>query len=84
VVRDVLGVGAFCIGGRSLRDWLTDRCSMNRSSLIVALSIAGVVVFRLLWAGSQLAAGAGLGRAAFLPKGLRRWLFGEPNNTPTR
>jgi len=57
---------------------------MNRSSMVVALSIAGVVVFRLLWAGSQLAAGAGLGRAAFLPNGLRRWLFGEPKNTPTR
>jgi hypothetical protein len=57
---------------------------MNHSSLIVALSIAGLVAFRLLWAGAQMAAGAGLGRTPFLPKALKRWLLGEPKDTGVR
>jgi hypothetical protein len=58
-------------------------CSMRYSSLIVALSIAGLVVFRLLWLLSQTAAAAGLERLPFLRKGLRRWLFGERGDAPT-
>lgn len=45
---------------------------------ITVLFVLGLVVFRLLWAGSQLTAAAELGRLpGMLPKKLRRWLFGE-------
>jgi len=61
---------------------------MNKSSLIASaltfLFVLGLVVYRLLWAGSQLAAGVGLGRFPRFPKTLRRWLFGEHNGTSAK
>jgi hypothetical protein len=61
---------------------------MNKSSLIAAaltiLFVLGLVIFRLLWAASQTASAAGLGRLPMLPKSWRRWLFGEHNDSPTR
>jgi hypothetical protein len=57
---------------------------MDKSTLIATsitvLLILGLVVYRLLWAASSVAASAGLGRFSKLPKGLRRWLFGERHN----
>ncbi len=57
---------------------------MNKSALIAsALTILftlGLVVYRLLWAGSQVASAAGLGRLPKLPKSWQHWLFGEHNN----
>jgi hypothetical protein len=57
---------------------------MNRPTLIASaltiLFVLGLVVYRLLWAGSQVASAAGLGRLPKLPKSWRRWLFGEHNN----
>jgi len=54
---------------------------MNKSTLIATslmlLVVAGLVVYRLLWAASSVAAAAGLGRLSKLPKGVQRWLFGE-------
>jgi hypothetical protein len=59
---------------------------MNKSSLIASiltvLFVMGLVAYRLLWAGSQLAAGAGLrGLPGWLPQTWRRWIhrwiFGE-------
>jgi hypothetical protein len=61
---------------------------MNQSSLIAAaltvLLVIGLVIFRLLWAASQTASAAGLGRLPMLPKSWRRWLFGERDDSPTR
>ena len=61
---------------------------MNKSSLLASaltvIFVLGLVAYRLLWAGSQLASGAGLGRFPKFPKTLRRWLFGEPNETSTK
>jgi hypothetical protein len=55
---------------------------MNTSTLIASLltvgSVLGLVIFRLLWAGPQVAAAARLG---LLPKSWRRWLFDEHENT---
>jgi hypothetical protein len=44
---------------------------------LTVLCVLGLVLYRLLWAGSQLAAAAGLGRFPRFPARLRRWLFGE-------
>ena len=56
---------------------------MNKSSLIAStvtiLFVLGIVVYRLLWAASQVASSAGLGRLPKLPKSWRRWLFDEHN-----
>jgi hypothetical protein len=57
---------------------------MNDSRLlIVALTILfvfGLVVFRLAFGASQLAAGSALGRFK-LPKSWQRWLLGEDRHT---
>jgi hypothetical protein len=57
------------------------QASMNKSSLIAStvtiLFVLGIVVYRLLWAASQVASSAGLGRLPKLPKSWRRWLFDE-------
>lgn len=55
---------------------------MHKSQLlafvITGLFVLGLVIFRLLWAGSQLTAAAGLGRLPrIVPARLRRWLLGE-------
>jgi hypothetical protein len=56
---------------------------MDKSTLIAAsltvLSVLGLVVYRLLWAASSVAAAAGRSGFSKLPKGVRSWLFGEPN-----
>ncbi len=56
---------------------------MNKSTLIASFStivfVLGLIIFRLLWAGPQVAAAARLG---LLPKSWRRWLFDEHNDTP--
>jgi hypothetical protein len=56
---------------------------MNKSSLsastVTILFVLGIVVYRLLWAASQVASSAGLGRLPKLPKSWRRWLFDERN-----
>ena len=61
---------------------------MNKSSLIAsavsALFVLGLVAYRLLWAGSQLASGIGLGRFPRFPKTVRRWLLGEHTDTPAK
>ena len=53
-----------------------DKSQMIASALTI-LFVLGVVIYRLLWAGSQLAAADGLGRFPRFPRRLRRWLFGE-------
>jgi hypothetical protein len=53
-----------------------DKSTLITTSLTVLL-VLGLVVYRLLWAASSVAAAAGLGRFSKLPKGVRRWLFGE-------
>ena len=56
------------------------RCSIvvNKSSLIAfivtVLFVMGLVAFRLLWAGSQVAATAGLGRLPILPQSWQHWI----------
>jgi hypothetical protein len=58
---------------------------MDKSTLIASITtvvlVAGLVIVRLLFAGSQMAAGAALGRGPQLPKSWRRWLLGERNNS---
>jgi uncharacterized membrane protein YciS (DUF1049 family) len=58
---------------------------MNKSTLIASLLtvffVLGLVIFRLLWAASQVASLASLGRLPKLPKSWRRWLFDEHNGT---
>ena len=49
------------------------------ATLLTVLSVLGLVVYRLLWAASSMAAAAGRGGFSKLPKGVRRWLFGEHN-----
>ena len=45
---------------------------------LTSLLVLGLLAYRLLWAGSQLAAADALGRLpGILPKRLRRWLLGE-------
>jgi hypothetical protein len=64
------------------------RCAMNKSELIASattvLIVLGLVAFRLLWAGSQAAAGSALGSLPMLPKTWRRWLLGEHGAPPAR
>jgi len=50
------------------------------ATLLTVLLLLGLVVYRLLWAAPSVAAAAGLGRFSRLPKGVRRWLFGERND----
>jgi hypothetical protein len=57
-----------------------DKSTWIATSLTV-LFVLGLVVYRLLWAASSVAAAAGLGRFSKLPKGVRRWLFGKHNGT---
>jgi len=61
---------------------------MHKPELIAAaltiLFVLGLVLFRLLWAGSQVAAAAGLGRFPKFPHRLQRWLFGERARTSTQ
>jgi hypothetical protein len=61
---------------------------MNTASLIASavtiLFVLGIVVYRLLWAASQVASLAGLGRLPKLPKTWRRRLFDEPNDSSAR
>jgi hypothetical protein len=63
---------------------------MNKSqliaSLLTALLVLGLVVYRLLWAGSQLSAGLGSNRFPnkWVPKKLKRWLLGETEPKATR
>ena len=49
---------------------------------LTGLCVAGVILYRLAWAGSSVAAAAGQGRLPILPKRLRNWLWGE-RNKPT-
>ena len=56
-----------------------DKSTLIATSLTV-LFVLGLVVYRLLWAASSVAAAAGLGRFSRVPKGVRRWLFGEHND----
>jgi hypothetical protein len=60
---------------------------MDKSTLIATCStvalVLGLVLLRLLFGASQLAAGVGLGRGPRLPESWRRWLFGERKN-PSR
>jgi hypothetical protein len=56
-----------------------DKSTLIATSLTVLLVI-GLVAYRLLWAASSVAGAAGLGRLSKLPKGVRRWLFGERSN----
>ena len=53
------------------------------AAALTALCVLGFVLYRLIWAGSQVAAAGGLGRLPKLPKSWRRWLFGEHNDTTT-
>jgi hypothetical protein len=45
------------------------------------LIVVVAIIFRLLFAGSQIASNAALGRLPQLPKSWRRWLLGERNHT---
>ena len=49
--------------------------SISITSVLTAVSVLGLVIFRLLWAASSGAAMAGLGRISKLPKSWQRWLF---------
>jgi hypothetical protein len=51
------------------------------AAALTALCVLGLVLYRLLWAASQIAATDGLGRLPKLPKSWRRWLFGGDNTT---
>jgi hypothetical protein len=51
------------------------------TSLLTVVFVLGLVIFRLLWAASSLAALASLGRLPKLPKSWRRWLFDEREAT---
>jgi hypothetical protein len=53
------------------------------AAVLTVLFVLGLILFRLLWAGSQLTAAAGLGRFPQFPDGLRRWLFGERDRNRT-
>jgi hypothetical protein len=50
------------------------------ATLLTVLLVLGLVVYRLLWAASSVAAAAGRGGFSKLPRGVRRWLFGEPED----
>jgi hypothetical protein len=53
-----------------------DKSTLIATSLTVLL-VLGLILYRLLWAASSVAAAAGQGGFSKLPKGVRRWLFGE-------
>jgi hypothetical protein len=55
---------------------------MSTSSLIASAITILYVAYRLLWAASQTASAAGLGRLPKLPKSWRRFLFGDRDDTP--
>lgn len=61
---------------------------MNHSSLVATvltvLFVLALVIFRVLWAASQTASAAGLGRLPILRKSWRRWLLGERNDSISR
>jgi hypothetical protein len=50
--------------------------------VLIVLFVLGLMLYRLLWAGAQLAGAEGLGRFPRFPKKLRRWLFGERHTSP--
>jgi hypothetical protein len=50
------------------------------ASLFTVFFVLGLIIFRLLWAASSVAATAGLGRLPHLPKSWRRFLFDEPTD----
>ncbi|MGB2656315.1 MAG: hypothetical protein WAN62_21205 [Candidatus Acidiferrum sp.] len=47
------------------------------AAALTVLLVMGLVVYRLLWAGEQVAGADGLQRFPKFPKKWRRWLFGE-------
>lgn len=59
---------------------------MDHSKLIAVavtiLFVAGLLLFRLVWAASQVASASALGRLPKLPESWRRWLFDERNTIP--
>jgi hypothetical protein len=50
---------------------------MQKSTILAVVVVVALVVFRVLFGASQMAAAAGLGRTSKYPKSWRRWLFGE-------
>jgi hypothetical protein len=56
--------------------------SISIASVLTAVSVLGLVIFRLLWAASSVVAMAGLGRISKLPKSWQRWLFDERYEAP--
>lgn len=50
---------------------------------VTVLFVVGLVVFRLLWGASQLAAVSAFGRVK-LPKSWQRWLFGTPSQPASK
>jgi hypothetical protein len=52
------------------------------ATMLMVLAVSGLVVYRLLWAASSVAAAAGQGGFSKLPKGVRRWLLGEHKDAP--
>jgi hypothetical protein len=58
---------------------------MNTSTLTASLQtvvfVLGLVIFRLVWAASSVAALAGLGRLPKLNINLQRWLLDEHADT---
>jgi len=64
---------------------------MNRPFLaftLTSLFVLALVALQLLWALSKVAAAAGLGRLPKLPESwrrfIRRWLFDERHEAPTK
>jgi hypothetical protein len=55
-----------------------DESTLAATSLTV-LAALGLLVYRLLWAASAVSCTAGRGGFSRLPKGVRRWLFGDHN-----
>ena len=66
---------------RFLGGSVMDKSNLIASALTV-LVVLGLVAYRMLWAASQVASSAGLGRISILPKNWRRWLLGEPKDAP--
>ena len=52
------------------------------TSIVVALLVIGIAVYRLLWVGSSSAAAIGLRRFPKTPSELRRWFFKEHDSSP--
>jgi hypothetical protein len=53
--------------------------STSIASFLTVVLVVSLVIFRLLWAGSTVAALAGLGRIPKLPESWCRWFFDERN-----